>query len=69
MDYKDFVVTLNKNNEVVYREGFSTSGKAYEFYKDTVKNLTTHLPKGYEITVLRIHDGMIMHSDKIIGTK
>lgn len=67
MRHENFVKTFDKNKKELYSEVFTTSGKAYAAYKDMVKYLSSHLPKGYEVTIARYSDGMMMHCETIKG--
>lgn len=61
------VKTFKPDGTLVYEEYFETADKAYEEYRDTVDNLTRHLPKGQIIIVARFNHGKLMTQYTVTG--
>lgn len=66
---KHEIITFNASGKTMYSAKFATAEKAYKEFTETVENLSAHLPKGYEATVVRYNDGRIMSMTTIVGTK
>ena len=65
---KNRVATANRKNEIISIEDFSTPEAAYDYYKDSIRILKKHLPKGETVTVIRFREGAIMAMETVVGT-
>ena len=64
---KHEVLTINKNNEIVYRNSHRTAEAAFEEYSRNINLLKKSLEKGEEFTVIRMNDGYVMTMETIKG--
>ena len=64
---KHEVLTINKNNEIVYRNSHKTAEKAYEEYVRNINLIKKGIEKGEEFTVVRMNDGYVMTMETIKG--
>ena len=62
------VRTYNLSGKFIHESFFETAEKAYENYRDTIKNLKKQLPKGYGVTVVRFNNERVMTQETVIGT-
>lgn len=62
------VRTFNSSGKCMHVQRFVTAEKAYEEYNDIIENAKTHLPKGYDVTVVRYRGSQIMSRETVVGT-
>lgn len=62
------VKTFGDTGKLIYEESFETAEQAYEFYLETIDNLSTRLPVGHSVTVARFKNEKVMTMEVIDGT-